>query len=303
MSARFLLALLVFLCPRPASAQECTDPAAAQEAFDSGRTFAATRELTAARDAYARSLALCPRVPAAYNLAVVYRQLGAPLEARRLLRELLTGAYGDVPGSQEEVIQGLIGDVMAEIGVIEVVVRGAEQGVVTVDGRELGPIGDAASRRAEVVPGRRIVRASSADGRHAEVATVVEPGATVEARLELPPPIPTGRLLVTGPSEDAMIEVVGVGRAIGRFERQLDVDRYVVRLVDGDDSRTVDVLRDQTARVDFEPPRSIFASPWFWLVTGLLVAGGATVGVYLAVTTERAPVADATWGRVDLALF
>jgi hypothetical protein len=290
--------VLVALAPAPSSAQECEN-AEARALFERGLEHASQRELTAARDAYARSLELCPRVPTAYNLAVVLRLLGAPIASRAMLDGLVDGRYGALPSDQEPVIVELRDEVRREIGELRIVAVGADAIVISIDGHEVGALAEGARREVEVDPGRRLVRATAEDGRTIELVRDVAPGESLDVRVELPLSASSGRLVVTAPAPNAPIEIVGIALGHGRLVRHLPPDEYTVRLVGDDASETVEVIAGETLRVDFGSS-TVFESPWFWIAGGAVIAIGLGVTLALVLARDSDPIVDDVWGRVEL---
>jgi hypothetical protein len=288
--------------PSPSAAQPCDD-AEARSLFERGLERASGRDLTAARDAYTRSLELCPRVPTAYNLAVVLRLIGTPLASRAILDALVEGRYGRIPRDQERVISQLRDEVRGEIGELRIVAVGADAVVLVIDGREIGALTEGTVRPVEVDPGRRLVRATAPDGRTLELVRDVEPGQSVEVRLDLPLSASNGRLVVTAPDGNAALEIVGIALGHGRLVRHLPPDEYTVRLLPDGDSESVEVVAGETIRVDFGSS-SVLESPWFWLIggTAIAAAGAVVLAVALAGTSVEDPIVDPVWGRVELQL-
>jgi hypothetical protein len=229
----------------------------------------------------------------------VHRLLGSPLRSRALLDAILEGRYGEVPEAQAAVIGELRQDVRREVAVLQVIAVGAEEIVLTVDGREVAALTEGVPHPVEVDPGRRLVEITGPDGRSAEVARDAEPGAELTVRLELPLSRANGRLIVTAPSGDDEVEIVGIARARGRLVRHLPPDAYVVRVVDGR-SRSIELAAGQTRHVELEAAAGVLRSPWFWLVAGLVVAAGVSTGVGLALRDQQSVIDDPIWGRVEI---
>ena len=303
MLAAATLAAVTLATPRAGYAEvQCTRSAERQALSEFGRAreLAGARELAQARAAYERSLSLCPRVPAAFNLARVLQQVGDKLEARTRFQELLSEAYGVLEAETREVVVAALEDLRNEIASLEVTAVGADPIVLTVDGAQVAALREGRPHTIEINPGRRLIRGTADDGRVVEVVRDVASGAREAVRLELPLPPALGRLVVTADDDEATVQIVGVGEAVGRLSRQLSPDSYTVQLADEGDTQTVSVLAGETTRV-FLDGSTVFESPLFWIITGLtVVAAGVTAGLLLAMSDDDTAVSDPVWGRVFL---
>lgn len=197
-----LLAGSLCVLPVSARAQQCDAPEA-ERLFHAGLQRAEQRQLGAAREAYAGSLAACPRVPTAYNLAVVQRQLGDVLAARVLLNALIDGDYGSVSPDQRQVIRQVLRESRDEVSRIVVIAIGAPSAMISVDGRQMGVAEENTEMSFEINPGSRLVRATAEDDRTAELVVRVAAGRSQTVRLELPLSSPRSHLIVTAEDPEA----------------------------------------------------------------------------------------------------
>ena len=167
----------------------CADETGAREAFRRGMELGGERRLTAARGAYERSLARCPRIPTAYNLAVLLLQLGEALAAEARARSLLAEDLGPLDATQRAAVADVLDRAEREAGTLRIRVAPERLGgsaAVSVDGRT--PVALPPSGRVDVRvdPGIHRVVLRSADGRLAETERHARPGQLVWVPLDLP---------------------------------------------------------------------------------------------------------------------
>jgi len=155
-----IVALALGLAAAPARA-DCPDGEVAREAFVEAQRLAAERRLAAAREAYARSLAACPRVPTAYNLAVVELQLGAFAAALDRAERLAEAELGPLSEGQAAAVEQVRDEAQRRVAFLDVTVAGASDAAVRLDGRSVG----AAPLALTVDPGVHRLEAEAADGR------------------------------------------------------------------------------------------------------------------------------------------
>ncbi|MEM9195567.1 MAG: hypothetical protein AAGF12_40750 [Myxococcota bacterium] len=277
---------------------QCEDQAQARALFERGLEEAASRSLAAARDAYLESLELCARVPTAYNLAVIQRQLGETVAAVRILGELQDATYGELDDGQRDVIEALFREVRNEIGFIEVAVSGARVASVVIEGEAVGTVEEDGPSAFPVLPGPYTVVAAAPDGRSAETRTSVRAGATVELDLELPLSPDRGRLIVEAEADQAL-EILGVAQGRSRLVRHVPPSSYTVRLLEGDVSETVEVDAGETYRIRLSEA-GWAESPWLWIVIGALVVGAGVATAVILTQGSEDPISDPVWGRVEL---
>ncbi len=205
-------ALLVWLSLATAARADapCADEAGARQAFVEARTLGEQRQLSAAREAYERSLEACARIPTAYNLAVVLLQLGEPVAADARARALLVGELGALDDAQRAAAEAIVVQADAAMGTLRVAVEPGTDASIVVDGREPVPFGDEPVLAIRVDPGAHRVVARAPDGRSAEGQVRVASGAEASLRLTLPPPIqPSERAIPPLRRRPALWLVVG----------------------------------------------------------------------------------------------
>jgi hypothetical protein len=163
------------------------------------------------------------------------------------------------------------------------------EAVEVLDAIDRGDFGDVAPEHLEVLRARR-------------AETAAEVGAV---------------LLTVRRGQDADVRVDGslVPNASGSWPQRLRVDggRHVI-VVSTPDGRSVEDRVDvppggeAALTITLPPPSpppsrsedegtSVLASPWTWIIAGLLVAGAVTLAVVLATSGGQEPVSDPVWGR------
>jgi hypothetical protein len=280
----------------------CQDEAAARSAFEEGVERARQRRLADARASYERALSLCPRVPTAYNLAVIELQLGEARASRDRASALLDGALGELSQPQRRAVRQVLREAQAAIGTLRVTVTGAAAngGTLSLDGHRVAALELGEATDIEVDPGRHLLVVSTPDGRTLERTQSIAAGGRAEVELTLPLRPDHGRLIVEAEDETARVEIVGVAEGRGRVSRDVPARTYVVRLPDAEVEEEVRVVAQQTFTIRLDDGGSIVQQPWFWVVTGSVVAAGVATAILVAVLTSNGAVNDPVWGRVEL---
>ncbi len=94
------------------------------------------------------------------------------------------------------------------------------------------------------------------------------------------------------------------GSALGRLERDLPPGEYtvLVQCSAGERNVRLEVPSGRALKLVLDPPtRSIVQRPWFWVVTGVVVAGGVTTAILATRPRQADPVTDAFWGVTSTA--
>jgi hypothetical protein len=245
----------------------------AAEARDAGRW-------AEARDLLTRSLEAFPHFPTAWNLATALERLDDLAGAERVLVRLDRGDYGTISSSEAASVRTRLAQISRMLGTLVITVGPASADRVVLD-EEVDVALDGEGRaELRLVPGTHVVTALSGELRVEETVSV---NAAATARIHLAlrtarePEL--GRLIVAAEDEEATLVIEGVGRAQGRFDRELPPAVYEVAL-DGE-TRRIDLRAGETERVLFEDDGSVFESGWFWTGVGLVLAAGG--GVVLAI--------------------
>jgi hypothetical protein len=162
------LAIACWLIPAPAGAQDAADVALARELFTEGSRLAEAGEWTAARERYARSLALKRAPITLYSLGIAQQNTGQLVEATENLRAFLAQPSEPATAPFEELARAAIADMHPRIGRlrIDVAPAGLAGTRVTLDGKPIAGAALAHDRPAnpgehELVgeaPGREPVR-------------------------------------------------------------------------------------------------------------------------------------------------
>lgn len=252
------------------------------------------------------SLDLVPRTGTAFNLAVALRGTGDAIGALALFDKLAAGAYGDLDPARSEQVATLRAEVAAEIATLMIVATGADAIELRLDGEIVAAVKARASTVARVNPGAHRVVASARDHETVDRAVDVRRGSSSTVALVLRPARDErpSHVILECSDATATITVENKGSALGRLERDLPPGEYTVLVQSGAGERKVRlaVPSGRTLKLVLDPPtRSIVQRPWFWVVTGVVVAGGVT-GAILATRPRHAdPVTDAFWGVTSTA--
>ena len=308
------LCVLILLTPAAVGAQD--GPADGTETLeDTGDDARAAFEAgSAAIDAgrYAdgvehleRSLELLPRVSTAYNLAVARRGTGDFVGARRALRGLLEGEYGEADAATRGRARQLLAEAEAEIATLRVAVDGGAPIRVTVDGVTVGVLDAPGQISIEVNPGTRLVGADAPDRQQVERPLSIAPGAVevltihLASRLDERP----GRLEIVSSDPTARVEVLGHASAIGRLSLDLPADEYVVRIIGAHGPREdrVQVPAGRRVRLELSPAMGGGDDAWIWALITAGIAAALGVGAWVGWEVyEPSPVASPDWMTIQL---
>jgi hypothetical protein len=252
------------------------------------------------------SLDLVPRTATAFNLAVALRGTGDALASLALFDKLTAGAYGDLDPARREQVGKLRAEVAAEIATLTIVATGAEAIEIRLDGEIVGTVNAGASTVSRVNPGTHHVVASARDHETVDHAVDVTRGSTPTLSLALRPAHDErpGHVILECVDPSATITVEGKGSAPTRLERDLPPGEYtvVVRSSEGERKVRLAVPSGRTLKLVLDPPtKSVVQRPWFWVVAGVVVAGGVTGAIVATRPRHADPVSDAFWGVTSTA--
>jgi hypothetical protein len=134
-----VFAAVFFLMPAAASAQSAADVALARELFTDGSRLAEAGDWTAARERYARSLALKRAPITLYSLGIAQQNTGQLVDATENLRAFLAQPSEPATQPYEELARAAIADMERRIGRlrIEVAPAGLAAFRVTLDGKPI----------------------------------------------------------------------------------------------------------------------------------------------------------------------
>lgn len=255
--------------PSLAAAQPATrDVAVARRDFQAGIQAARAGEWDRARDHFARSYAINPRLSALFNLAGAQAHTGELVAAAESYREYLGRRDEATPGNIAEA-ERLLAELEAKIPTLRLRIDNLE------DGDEV-MLGDTTVNRLllgepmPLDPGehRITIRRDSAELIGATV--VATEGARLETALVAPqreaqPPPEAPPDVGPPPLEPAPLPELGVS----------------------------DLPADAEPSSPSSPPReddsgTVFEQWWFWTIVGVVVIGGA-IGIYFAVPPTEAP--------------
>lgn len=239
----------------PASARAQEEPSAsevalAREQFRLGIDASREERWSDALDAFSRSYGLAPRPITLLNLAGAQVQVGRLVEASESYRRFLREARDGRAAEQRPAAQEALSAVEARIARLRIEIRGlASTDRVTLDTR---PISSAAlGAELPVDPGERVVAVERDQRQVLREAVTLAEGERRDLSLTVRAPPP--------------------------------------RIGTGDDHGHDDGRERGRDRGHDDEGGSIFSSPWFWVVTGAIVAGTtATLLILYAGPTEPA---------------
>lgn len=298
-----LVAALVWLAAAPGSAQEAS-AAEARALFEGAVQAIEEGRFSDAVTALRRSLALEPRAPTAFNLAVALRGVGEARESRALFDRLLAGEFGPLPEARRAQVQPLRDEVAAEVAQLQVTVEGPDAPTLTVDGAEVAP-SEPRAFALELDPGEHVVRATAVDWEPAQRELELSPGESRALSITLRPAVDDreGVLVLDCDEDDAVAEIVDVGSGPPPLQRSLAPGTYAVRCHAGDRSResTVDVPAGRRVRLALDVPSpSLAESPWLWVGVGAGVAAAAGVLIWALTQLEAPPITHPHWGNIPI---
>jgi len=241
--------------PVKASAQSANERSLARSQFRDGLEAAQSGDWSSAFESFQSSYALVARPITLLNLAGAMVQTGQLVEGaeayRQFLREARRGRAAAHRGAARSALESLEG----RIPVVELRVDGFVSGdVLSLDGWELSEA--VLDQDLPVDPGPHQLTVGRDAHEQLVVDFEVDEGARREVVVDATAEgwLPVGG----GPGPDDGDPILG----------------------DGTDT---DVVDDDSG--------SIFSSPWFWIIAGVLVAGGVTAAIVIASSgSERDPV-------------
>jgi hypothetical protein len=307
--------------PSVARAQRVA-PVAANEAralFERGLAAADAERWGEAVLYFQRSLALVSRPSTQLNLGNALVRSGRPVEAERTLSELLaSGGLRDEPARAAQA-RTMLGEARRAAVTLRVRVGPAGSSAagvsLSLDGVPRAEAPDAPGLYTlRVDPGSHTLQASRGDGADVRRTVSALPGATVDVALE---PQSTAvaaagpaTVTLSGAPDGAVALIDGVERGPAREALSLTApgvyalevrapgftpSRQTLRLRAGERLNLLLALAPSSR----PPSRGVFASPAFWVVTGLVVAGAAVgVGLGVGLSAPQVPEYNGTTGAV-----
>jgi hypothetical protein len=284
--------------PAPASP---VDVGKARQLFEDATVALHAGRFADAVKALRASLAIAPRTATAFNLGVALRGTGDAVGAAAVFETLESGTFGELDAKEREQVKGLRDEVAREIATLVIDTSGAEAIDVRVDGEEVGIVRGSGRVSARVNPGSRRVVVSARDRLTEERTVEVPRGATISIRVELRPERDErpGHVVLECSDRSAMVLIDGFGEGRGRLERDLPPGEYAVRVRTSAGERRVrlNVPAGRAVKLGLDPPSvSVVQRPWFWVVVGVVVAGGVTAAVVATRPRTANPVSDPYWG-------
>jgi hypothetical protein len=246
----------------PALAQRtptASETALARQEFDAGLRAARGTQWEEARQRFARSYELAPRPVTLLNLAGAQAQSGQVVAATESYRRFLATANDRDKARYREEVERALAAADARIGRAEFQITGlAESDAVQLDGTELARASLALALPLD--PGSHVVAVTRAGTEVGRSSFTITEGGSTPVALEVPP-------MATVPSAEEAARAVAL-----------------------------DTPRDERAATQPVVPRDtpadegggLLSSPWFWVVTGVVVAGAATATVLLVTQDDPA---------------
>ncbi len=272
-----------------AHAQPSDDATEARALFERGVEHATAESWGEALESFQASLAHLERPATRLNVGAALLRLGRFIEARAVMDVLLASSAGDA--SERARASELRARAVEGIRVIEVHVE-PETAILRVDGavRE----GAAASGRLELDPGRHRLEVR-AEGYSSETRELDPATAAVVVRLAALP----AHLRVRASVEGAAITIDGEGRGTTSAEVDLAPGRHEL-VVTAEAHQPFERWLSLTSGQDFEltasleriQSASLLEDPWFWGVSGIVLAIVAGVSIGLGVGLSSAPGYD-----------
>jgi hypothetical protein len=144
-----------------------------------------------------------------------------------------------------------------------------------------------------VDPGAHVLIVTAPDHRSEERRFVAE-GAIATLELTLSPGVDErpGTLVLRSNQPDTYFVIGGQGEGLAPFTRELPAGRYeiIVRGRDGERTTEVEVPPGRRIALTLDPPeRSLLVDPWFWVVTGVAVAGVVAGAIAISRIEQQAP--------------
>lgn len=259
--------VVVVLLPRPTIAEEvaAADRARARQLFEEGVAANAASEYERAEERFQKSYDLVPSYRALSNLAKAQESSRRLPEAYRSYRRLERDHAEDLDQSQRDQLERIIEALEGQVAIVEISCQPGA--TIIVDGSERGAIHDAEPRHVEVVlePGAHIFGARGQGFETAVVERTVGLGerATVVIALNAPAE-------PEAEPEEAIVEDEAAEEPLATEEAP------VVPVAPAPPPEPAVSERRQR--------RPFWRTPWFWVVTSVVVAagiGGSVTGVAL----------------------
>ena len=265
-------------------AQDCSENSPRAEA---AREAMAQWQLTRAADLLRESLDECPHPRTAHNLAGVLRELGKPTDALAVLDGLLRGSFGELNNEDAEAARAQRRDTLQALATLDILVEGAEQGRISVDGRDAAIFRGGERRTIRLDPGAHRLRLRAPRFLSIERDITLDAGQSDELAVTFPEG-PRGLLILKGPTETPLV-VDGHARGAGQVRLRLAPGRH--RISAGElGERTIMVRGGTIVEQAFEEaPVPLRRKTWFWVLLGstaLGVAAAIILGTLLPVEPQ-----------------
>ncbi|MCB9611167.1 MAG: hypothetical protein H6722_01795 [Sandaracinus sp.] len=286
------VALVALVAPRRTGPPS---PGSTRVRFDAGMQALDAGRFRDAADEFERSFELAPRLPTAFNWALALRGLGEALQAERLYQRLLDGELGTLRGRDRASVEALQAEVRATIGELRLTLEGPNELEARLD---TVPVAEApGSQVLRVDPGEHVIVVGALDHQSTERRFTTVPGGVVEVTIRLEASVDErpSTLLLRSTEADTYFVVEGHAEGVAPLRAELPPGRYavLVRGPHGERTTEVEVPAGRRVALTLDPPeRSVLRRPWFWVVTGVVVAGLVAGAVALTTIEREAPPID-----------
>lgn len=289
------LAALSFVTPLLVASPHAYAQESARERFAAGMEALDAGRFRDAATAFERSFELEPRLPTAFNWALALRGLGEAIAAEQLYQRLLDGELGPLRPRDRASVEALRDEVRATIGELRLSLEGpASLSALEarLDGEVIATSLGSVSLRVD--PGEHVIVVVALDHESVERRFTTEGGAVTPIALRLVPSVDErpSTLLLRSNEPDTYFVVEGHGEGAAPFRAELPPGRYdvIVRGAHGERTTEVEVPAGRRLAISLDPPeRSVLRRPWFWVVTGVVVAGIVAGAVAVSRIEREAP--------------
>lgn len=264
--------------------------------FERGIALTDEQRWSEALEYFRRSRSILERGSSAYNMAVALFRLGRYQEAVRAFDDYLGLTTLEEDGDRYLEAQRYLREMRANLGRLKLTVE-PPGALVDVDGAPIPGSGE--ERELLLDPGSRNITISLDGYQTRRLSLPVLEGQVHERSIVLEA-LPAGDTVlgVHADVEDARIEVDGVEVGVGDAQLPVAPGSHRIEIfVDGDSryDEEVELEAGGLLRVDAsvagDRDRSFFASPWPWVIVGVLVAA-AVVSIAIVAAQESDPLED-----------
>jgi hypothetical protein len=274
----------------------------AKQAYDSAKLLAQNNDFAGALQEFTHAYKISKDPRLLYNMAICEKGLRHYARMKAVLEQYLREGGGMITGESRATAEEALAATKSLVGVLKVTVNesGAE---VLVDGQSVGATPLASSLPVEL--GHHRVTIKKAGFETVEQGIDAFGGSEVPMNITLTAAKHTAQLVVSTDSA-ATIMVDGKTLAQGHFDGAVESGVHHINVSEqGRQTYRTDVeLHDGEMRqlqVTLEEDKHGASSPWPWIIGGVVVAAGATVGGYFLFRPQQqttTPVPAGSFGNV-----